>query len=103
MEYTIQTNGSGISGSSSKDFGLKLYPVPVVSGTLNIDVTSQNMKPITFTIIDVTGRTIDVMEEAHHQATTTHTFDLSNYANGTYQVHIDNGIEQSVGKFTIVR
>ena len=102
MDYTLKANSS-ISSTNANGFGFSMYPVPTMDGKITVDVSSQRMKPITFTVTDMTGRVVAVFNEKHTSLESSHAFDFSQLANGNYQLMISNDEESAIGKFTISR
>jgi hypothetical protein len=99
MDYTI-TSGSGISDRVNKGFGIEMYPVPATT-VLNVKLTSNTFKPVSFTITDMNGKVVMSSEERHQSNTSEHTFDISSFANGVYHIQLTNGETQSAAKFTV--
>jgi len=100
MDYSLKS-ASSINSTNSNGFGFSMYPVPTLDGKVNVAVSSKRMKPITFTVTDVTGRVVAVFNEKHTSMESTHAFDFSQLANGNYQLLISNDEESAIGKFTI--
>jgi hypothetical protein len=100
MDYKLKTS-SGITQVDKNGFGFSLYPVPTTDGKVTVDVSSKKLKPITFTVTDMTGRTVAVFNEKHTSLESSHAFDFSQLANGNYQLMISNDEESAVGRFTI--
>lgn len=100
MDYKLKSS-SRISSTNADGFGFTMYPVPTTNGKVTVDVSSKKMKPITFTVTDVTGRVVAVFNEKHTSLESSHAFDFSQLANGNYQLMISNDEESAIGKFTI--
>jgi hypothetical protein len=75
--------------------------VPSTDGKLTVDVSSKRLKPITFTVTDMTGRVVAIFSEKHTSLESSHAFDFSQLASGNYQMMISNDEESAIGKFTI--
>jgi hypothetical protein len=75
--------------------------MPSTDGKLTVDVSSKRMKPITFTVTDMTGRVVAIFNEKHTSLESSHAFDFSQLASGNYQMMISNDEESAIGKFTI--
>ena len=99
MDYTI-SSGSGISDKVNKGFGIEMYPVPAIT-ELKVRLTSNTLKPVSFTITDMNGKVVMSSEERHQSNTSEHTFDISSFANGVYHIQLTNGETQSAAKFTV--
>ena len=99
MDYTI-SSGSSISDKINKGFGLEMYPVPATT-ELNVRLTSNTFKPVSFTITDMNGKVVMSSEERHQSTTSDHKFDITSLANGVYHLQLTNGETQSAAKFTI--
>jgi hypothetical protein len=99
MDYTI-SSGSSISDKINKGFGLEMYPVPATT-ELNVRLTSNTFKPVSFTITDMNGKVVMSSEERHQSATSDHKFDITSLANGVYHLQLTNGETQSAAKFTV--
>ena len=102
MDYRLK-NSSGITQVDKNGFGFSLYPVPTTDGKVTVAVSSTKLKPMTFTVMDMTGRTVAVFNEKHTSLESVHAFDFSQLANGNYQLMISNDEESAIGKFTIAR
>lgn len=102
MDYTLKSSSS-IQSMTASGFGFSMYPVPTVDGKVTVDVSSKKLKPLTFTILDMTGRVVAVFNEKHTATESSHTFDFSQLANGNYQMTISNEEESVMGKFTIAK
>jgi hypothetical protein len=100
MDYKLKTS-SGITQVDKNGFGFSLYPVPTTDGKVTVDVSSKKLKPITFTVTDMTGRTVAVFNEKHTSLESSHAFDFSQLANGNYQLILSNDEESAIGRFTI--
>jgi hypothetical protein len=100
MDYKLKSSSS-ITSTNSNGFGFSLYPVPTTDGKVTVDVSSKKLKPITFTVMDVTGRVVAVFNEKHSSLESSHSFDFSKLANGNYQLMISNDEDSAVGRFTI--
>jgi hypothetical protein len=100
MDYKLKTSSS-VTQVDKNGFGFSLYPVPTTDGKVTVDVSSKKLKPITFTVTDMTGRTVAVFNEKHTSLESSHAFDFSQLANGNYQLMISNDEESAVGRFTI--
>jgi hypothetical protein len=100
MDYTFKSS-SGITQVDKNGFGFSLYPVPTTDGKVTVDVSSKRLKPITFTVTDMTGRVVAVFNEKHSSLESSHIFDFSQLANGNYQLMISNDEESAIGRFTI--
>jgi hypothetical protein len=100
MDYTLKAS-SGITQVDKNGFGFSLYPVPTTDGKVTVDVSSKRLKPITFTVTDMTGRVVATFNEKHSSLESSHAFDFSQLANGNYQLMISNDEESAIGRFTI--
>jgi hypothetical protein len=100
MDYRLKSSSS-ITSTTASGFGFSLYPVPSTDGKLTVDVSSKRMKPITFTVTDMTGRVVAIFNEKHTSLESSHAFDFSQLASGNYQMMISNDEESAIGKFTI--
>jgi hypothetical protein len=100
MDYRLKSSSS-ITSTTASGFGFSLYPVPSTDGKLTVDVSSKRMKPITFTVTDMTGRVVAIFNEKHTSLESSHAFDFSQLASGNYQMTISNDEESAIGKFTI--
>ena len=100
MDYTLKSSSS-ITSTNANGFGFSMYPVPTTDGKVTVDVSSKRLKPITFTITDMTGRVVAIFNEKHTSLESSHAFDFSQLANGNYQLMISNDEESAIGKFTI--
>jgi hypothetical protein len=100
MDYTLKAS-SGIATVDNNGFGFSLYPVPTTDGKVTVDVSSKRLKPITFTVTDMTGRVVATFNEKHSSLESSHTFDFRQLANGNYQLMISNDEESAIGRFTI--
>ena len=100
MDYTLKSS-SGITEVDKNGFGFRMYPVPTNDGKVTVEVSSKRLKPITFTVTDMTGRTVAVFTEKHTSLESSHGFDFSQLSNGNYQLNISNEEESAVGRFTI--
>jgi DNA mismatch repair protein MutH len=100
MDYRLKSSSS-ITFTTASGFGFSLYPVPSTDGKLTVDVSSKRMKPITFTVTDMTGRVVAIFNEKHTSLESSHAFDFSQLASGNYQMMISNDEESAIGKFTI--
>ncbi|MCE2963903.1 MAG: GEVED domain-containing protein [Chitinophagales bacterium] len=100
MDYKLKSSSS-ITSTNSNGFGFSLYPVPTTDGKVTVDVSSKKLKPITFTVMDVTGRVVAVFNEKHSSLESSHSFDFSKLANGNYQMMISNDEDSAIGRFTI--
>jgi hypothetical protein len=100
MDYRLKSSSS-ITANTASGFGFSLYPVPSTDGKLTVDVSSKRLKPITFTVTDMTGRVVAIFSEKHTSLESSHAFDFSQLASGNYQMMISNDEESAIGKFTI--
>jgi hypothetical protein len=100
MDYTLKAS-SRISSTNRNGFGFSLYPVPTIDGKVTVDVSSKRLKPISFTVTDMTGRIVAIFNEKHTSLESSHIFDFSQLANGNYQLLMTNDEESAIGRFTI--
>jgi hypothetical protein len=100
MDFTLKAS-SRISSTNSNGFGFSLYPVPTIDGKVTVDVSSKRLKPISFTVTDMTGRIVAIFHEKHTSLESSHIFDFSQLANGNYQLLMTNDEESAIGRFTI--
>lgn len=100
VDYILKS-GSSISQTTKNGFGFNLFPVPTTDGKVTVEVSSKNLKPITFTVTDMTGRVVAVFLEKHTSLESTHAFDFRQLANGNYQLILSNDEESAIGRFTI--
>ena len=100
MDFTLKAS-SRISSTNSNGFGFSLYPVPTIDGKVTVDVSSKRLKPISFTVTDMTGRIVAIFNEKHTSLESSHIFDFSQLANGNYQLLMTNDEESAIGRFTI--
>jgi hypothetical protein len=81
--------------------GIKIYPVPA-SGTLNIDITNNNIGLTSMYVFDVTGK--QVMEQNISVNATHVSLDVSKLDNGVYFLRLKgNQAPQKDIRFEIVR
>jgi hypothetical protein len=102
MDYKLKSSSS-ISSLNANGFGFRLYPVPTTDGKVTVDISSKQLKPITFTVTDMTGRVVAIFNEKHTSLESSHSFDFSQLSNGNYQLMISNDAETAIGKFTITK
>jgi len=76
--------------------GVAVYPNPATD-MLSVDLSTVEAENITITLVDMTGKTIAVQQNA---AASVAQFDLSAFAKGMYQVRITDGSSVSVRKVT---
>lgn len=100
VDYILNPS-SAIQQANENGFRFSLYPVPSTDGKVTVDVSSKRMKPITFTVTDMTGRVVAVFNEKHTSLESSHAFDFSQLANGNYQLILSNDEESAIGRFTI--
>jgi hypothetical protein len=80
------------------NFGfVNVYPVPT-NGEVKVDYQVEEAQPLTFKVIDVLGRVLDVKYTTAAQGVNSTTFDLSNYANAVYMITMENGTRKTVFK-----
>ena len=103
MDYKLKSSGgsSSVVATNGNGLGFSIFPVPSNDGKVTVEVNSNKLKPLHFTITDMTGRVIAKFEEKHSAKTSSHDFDFSALSNGNYQMHISNEEETMSGKFTI--
>ena len=73
------------------------YPVPT-NGEVKVDYQVEEAQSLTFKVIDVLGRVLDIKTATAHQGVNSTNFDLSNYADAVYFITMENGTRKTVFK-----
>jgi hypothetical protein len=80
------------------NFGfVSAYPVPT-NGEVKVDYQVEEAQALTFKVIDVLGRILDIKTATAQHGLNTITFDLSNYADAVYMITMENGTRKTVFK-----
>ena len=76
---------------------VSVYPIPTTD-YVKIEYNTEAATTLTLTIADVLGRTLNTVQSAAQAGLSFHEISLSDYADGTYFLFIDNGSNRQVTK-----